>query len=231
MYVILVNKDNTLITTQKDRIMQRSKLVDTLWFLVPPDYNEHNMSNFTVLLEYVLPISRKYKSEILTRSNETYNGHLIYRLPIDTELTVEHGEIEMYITFISVEMDPTGATSQHVRKTSSTTITIVPISAWSDIIPDSALSALDQRIIKTDAQIKAINDMSNAMYYSKADDLSYNKENNELQLLSGGKEIGKKVVISGAGESLKDGVPVVDFGNVNDGGMEAPDSEDNVIEF
>lgn len=230
MYVILVNKDNTLIATQKDRIMQRSKLVDTLWFLVPPDYNEHSMSDFTVLLEYVLPISRKYRSEILAKSDETYNNHLIYKLPLDTKLTAEHGEIEFYLSFISVKIDETGATSQHVRKTSSTTITVVPVSAWSDIIPDSALSALDQRIIKTDAQIKALSDISDAIYYSKADDLNYNEENNELQLLSGGKEIGKKVTIKGSGESLKDGIPVVDLSAASIA-PDTPEIEDNVVEF
>lgn len=231
MYVILVNKDNTLITTKRDRIMQRSKLVDTLWFLVPPDYNEHSMSNFTVLLEYVLPISRKYRSEILTKSNEKYNGHLIYRLPFDTTLTDEHGDIELYLSFISVELDHTGAPIQRVRKTSSTTITIVPISAWSDIIPDSALTVLDQRIIKTDAQIKALSDMSNALYYTKADDLRYNEESNELQLLSCGKEIGKKVVLNGTGESIKDGIPVIDLDNMNKDDAVVEEEEDNIVEF
>lgn len=210
MYVILVNKDNTLIATQKQRIMQRSKLVDTLWFLVPPDYNEHNMVNFTVLLEYVLPISRKYRTEILTRSDETYKGHLIYKLPLDTTLTSEGGKIEMYLSFISVELDITGAATQHVRKTSPTTIDIVPISAWSEIIPDEALTPLDQRIIKIDSQIKALNDANMAIYNTKADDISYDTNTNELQLLAGNNPIGKKIVLNNCAAD-KDGLPVVDF--------------------
>ena len=91
MYVILVENDNSMQTTQKERIMQRSKLVDELWFLVPPDYKGYDMSTFTVLLEYVLPVSRKYCSEILVRSEDGYQGRLKYLLPIDTNLTSEAG--------------------------------------------------------------------------------------------------------------------------------------------
>ena len=231
MYVILVNKDNSLIVTQKERIMQRSKLVDTLWFLVPPDYNEHNMANFTVLLEYVLPISKKYRNEILSIANETYKGYLIYKLPVDTMLTDEHGDIELQLSFISVELDVSGTPVQRVRKTSPTSITIIPISAWSDIIPDSALSAIDQRIIKTDAQIKALNDMNNALFYSKADDISYDKENNELQLLSCGRQIGSKVTLKNCDEFMKDGVPAIDFSDLPSDNVDVPETDDDIIEF
>ena len=37
-YVILVNEDNTLYGSQKERVMQRSKLVNTLSFVVDPIY-------------------------------------------------------------------------------------------------------------------------------------------------------------------------------------------------
>ena len=37
-YVILVNEDNTLYGSKKERIMQRSKLVDTLTFIANPIY-------------------------------------------------------------------------------------------------------------------------------------------------------------------------------------------------
>ena len=44
MYTILVNDDNTLLTTVKERIMQKSKLVDSLHFLVNPTYKKWNKS-------------------------------------------------------------------------------------------------------------------------------------------------------------------------------------------
>ena len=70
MYTILVNQDNTMSTSVRERIMQRSKLVDSLHFLVDHIYKELDMSDFTVTMEYILPISKKYVTEILVKSNE-----------------------------------------------------------------------------------------------------------------------------------------------------------------
>lgn len=229
-YVILIQEDNTLLTTQKRHVMQRSKLVDDMLFLVNPNYNGHDMSNFTVLIEYVMPVSRRYRCEFLTLSNDLYNGHLMYKLPFDTCLTEEAGEVELTISFANVSLDENGYGVQRVRKTSRTSIKICPVTAWSDVIPDNILTALDQRIIKTDAQIRALDDMNNAIYESKADSLIYDEENNILQLAAVGKAIGNKVTLSGSYEPFKDGVPVVDFTTIS-GGVDTPEEDDNIIEF
>lgn len=229
-YVILINDDNTMTTTQKRRIVQRSKLVDDLWFLVNPIYNGRNLDAFTVLLEYLSPVSHKYRTEILYLSEDTYNGYLKYTLPFDTTITAEAGKVELMISFIASELNNDGSSVQRVRKVSGSTIEIVPVTAWSDIIPDEALSALDQRIIKTDAQIRALNEMNNIIYESKADSLVYDEENNILQLAAVGKTIGNKVVLSGSYEPFKDGVPVVDFTTIS-GGIDTPEEDDSIIEF
>ena len=49
--------------------------------------------------------------------------------------------------------DADGNNIQQVRKTSPTTIKILPISAWSDVIADSALGAIDQRLIQAESII------------------------------------------------------------------------------
>ena len=72
MYTILLNDTNELITSVKERIMQRSKLVDNLHFLVDPIYKGIDMTDFTVMMEYILPVSREYKSEVLVKSDELY---------------------------------------------------------------------------------------------------------------------------------------------------------------
>lgn len=231
MYVILVNEDNTLTTTVKERIMQRSKLVDEMWFLVPPEYKGYGMEDFTVSLEYLLPVSKRYCNEFL-QLNGTYNGHLKYVLPFDTMLTAEPGKIEIQLTFALAEMTNSGQFTQRVRKVSPTTVEIIPISAWSDIIPDSALSALDQRIIKTDAQIKALDEFLNLQADTKADNLIFDNTTKELQLTANGKEIGKRVIIECGGEFSEDGVPVVDFSDIkNSDNSDSSEDEDNVVEF
>ena len=247
MYVILVNDDNTLMTTKKQRIMQRSKLVDDLWFLAKPTYNGYDMSLFTVSLEYMLPVSKKYRHEILTLSSETYNGYLTYLLPVDTELTAEAGEIALQLTFLLVDIDENGEPVQRVRKVSGTNIKVFPIETWSDIIPDEALSALDQRIIKTDAQIKALAELAVGSG-SGVNGLDYDETTNELQLKAGDELVGNRVSLIGSAEyinkvvdktvdeAIKDGSPIVDFdGSSGDDPVpdepNEDDEEDNVVEF
>lgn len=239
MYVILVNDDNTLSAPKKQRIIQRSKLVDTLYFLVKPIYNEYDMSTSTVLLEYLKPTSKEFKTEILMLSEEKYEDHLKYVLPVDTEFTNESGSIELQLSFIYVGIDVDGNIIQRVRKTApSLKVEIVPLNAWSDIIPDSALSALDQKIIEVDLRIKALNDMNNTFNDTKADNLIYDGE--KLQLVANGNKIGNTVDIKSYDEDyIKDGVPVVDFSNSTD--FVTPDDSidsedgnnlnDNVVEF
>ena len=202
MYTILVNDDNTLTTSIKERVMQRSKLVDSLHFLVEPTYKELNIADFTVTLEYVLPISKKYKVETLIKSDELYKERLEYKLPFDTNLTREYGDIEIQLTFTKVDLDEEGKDIQYVRKTSTTSITIVPISAWSDVIPDEALTDLDQKILKTDAQIKELHEMQENILVEKADNLVLDEENKELYLTAEGNQIGNKVKLSDLGDEI-----------------------------
>ena len=202
MYTILVNDDNTLTTSVRERVMQRSKLVDSLHFLVEPTYKELNIADFTVTLEYVLPISKKYKVETLIKSDELYKERLEYKLPFDTNLTREYGDIEIQLTFTKVDLDEEGKDIQYVRKTSTTSITIVPISAWSDVIPDEALTDLDQKILKTDAQIKELREMQEDILVEKADNLVLDEENKELYLTAEGNQIGNKVKLSDLGNEI-----------------------------
>ena len=193
MYTILIEENNTLYASQTQRIMQRSKLVDTMSFLVAPTYNDLDMSECSVVLEYVTA-NNKYRTEFLTLSDELYKGYLQYNLPVDTSITEEAGEVKLQVSFIYVDLDEQGNEIQKVRKTGSYTLTIVPIIAWSDIIPDEALSALDQRIIKLDAQTKALNSMNDILAQTKADDISY--EENTLQLMANGRKIGTAISFS-----------------------------------
>lgn len=236
MYVILVNDDNSLYGSQKCCIMHRSNCVDTLTFVVNPIYKGVDMTNATVMLEYLLPISKKYKTEYLTLSEERYKDcFLQYKLPFTTKFTSEHGDVEAKLTFVKVELDENGNSIQRVRKTSSTTIKITPISAWSDIIPDEALHSLDQRIIAQTAQINALNELANALDSNKVDNLVYNEKSDSLQLMAGNKVVGNKVSVR---DIMDDGIPVVDLDSNDDSNLKPEgecdcgcEHEDNVVEF
>lgn len=213
MYTFLIGEDNTLTATVVERIMERSKLVDSLHFLADPIYKETDMSDFTVMMEYVLPVSKKYKTEILEKSDELYKDMLEYKLPFDTALTSEPGDIEIQLTFTNVTLDADGKSTQYVRKVGPGSIKIVAISTWSDIIPDEALSAVDQRLLAAQALMKALNEQNNAIMKSKADSLRY--KDNLLQLTAQCTPIGTavKIVSSDSGSTdPEDGtIRVVEF--------------------
>lgn len=197
MYTFLINADNSITASLTERIMQRSKLVDSLHFLADTIYSGVDMTEYTVLLEYKLPVSKSYKTEILKKSTELYKNKLEYKLPFDTNLTSEAGDIEFWLTFSDVEMTAEGETIQRVRKVGPGVVHIVPISNWADMVPDEALSSLDQRLIELIALNKSMYDQLNINLDGKADNIKY--QNNILQLTSNGKEIGNAVEIAGGG--------------------------------
>lgn len=225
-YTILVNDDNTLYGSHKERIMQRSKLVDNLVFIVDPIYREtYDMTDASVMLEYVLPVSREYKTINLVLSEERYNDcFLQYKLPFDTDLTSQAGSLELQLTFAYVEMTPNGTGIQRVRKTSATTIEIIPITAWSDIVPDSALSAIDQRLIKLDAQMRGINDYMNFVDTNRVDNLVYDNIEETLQLSAKGVGIGNKISVR---DMIDEGIPVVDLDSNSGENPDDNGGEDN----
>lgn len=231
-YTFVVNESNSVTASRKETIMQRSKLVNDIWFLVNPEYGFNDMTLFSVILEYVLPVSRKYRTVELTKDDEGYNGYLKYVVPIDTDLSSEAGDVEMQLTFAYVGLEPDGTSIQRVRKTMVCNLHVTPIAAWSDIIPDEALSSLDQRIIKIDAQIKHLNEMGDVFDKTKADNIRYDAVENSIQLTAKGREIGDEVRLQGVSP---DGVPVIDLNgdstspDVPD--VPADDCQNDVVEF
>ena len=240
MYTIIVGDDNSLYGSCKKKIMQKEKLFNKLWFLVAPHYNGYDMSKCTVTMRYLLPISKKFVTETLMLSEEKYEEYLKYVLPIDTNLTKEWGNIELNLTFTMVDVDNDGNIIQRVRKTTNHILEITQLPDWDNFIPDEALSALDQRILKQDAQIKALSDLANILENNQVDNLLYDDKSETLQLMAGNKGIGDKVSVK---DMLEDGVPVVDLDNSNSGNESDDDvdsedkngcdcgCEDNVVEF
>lgn len=223
MYTILIRNTNDAIASNRTRIMQRSKLVDDLHFLVEPIYNDYDMQDFTVTLEYRLPVSHEYRTEILVLSEELYKEYYEYKLPIDTCITKEPGDVEMQITFSRAEMNADGKVIQRVRKISPCYLTVIAVTDWSSMIPDDALTPLDQRIIELGALANQLADTQDLIAESKADDLSY--KDNTLQLLANGKPIGTSHILDQQTE-----FDVVEFENSDD--PNEPDSDaDTFIEF
>ena len=234
-YTIIVGDDNSLYGSQKEKIMQREKLFNKLWFLVAPHYNGYDMSQCTVTMRYLLPISKEFKTETLVLSDERYEDYLKYVLPVDTNLTKEFGDAQLNLTFTMLDTDDDGNIIQRVRKTTDHILHITQLPNWDSVIPDAALSALDQRILKQDAQIKALEDLANVLDNNKVDNLVYDDINETLQLSAKGIGVGNKVSVK---DMLDDGIPVVDLNSSSDTENENGcnckcdcDCENNVVEF
>lgn len=220
-YIIIVENDNSLYGSCKTKIMQREKLFNKLWILVPPYYNGYDMSQCTVTMRYLLPISKEFKTETLVLSEERYKDHLKYVLPIDTDLSKEWGDIELNLTFTMLDFDKNGNIIQRVRKTDNHILHITQLPDWDSVIPDSALSALDQRILKQDAQIRALADLANVLDNNQVDNLVYDDKSETLQLMANNKGVGNKISVR---DMLDDGIPVVDL---NSGSGDDSDKEDD----
>ena len=233
-YTIIVENDNSLYGSCKKKILQREKLFNKLWFLVAPYYNGYDMSRCTVTMRYLLPISREFKTETLVLAEDRYEEYLKYTLPIDTDLTKEWGDIELNLTFTLLDLDNEGNVIHRVRKTTNHILTITHLTDWDNFVPDSALSALDQRILKQDAQIMALAELTNALNGSKVDNLVYDDRLETLQLSSNGIGVGDKVSVR---DMLDDGIPVIDLnGNSidtdnNNGCNCGCEDNINVVEF
>ena len=154
MYTILVTQDNELRTTVRERIMQRSKNVDSLHFLVDQFYNDLDMSEFIVRMEIRHINMQEPRSELLTLSTELYKDKLEYKIPVDTWLTKHAGDVEVQLSFTKKDLDEYGNEIQHVRRTSPTIIHIVPLSAWSNFVTDEALNALDSAFLQLEGYMK-----------------------------------------------------------------------------
>lgn len=245
-YIFLLNDDNSIYASHREVLMQRSKLTDEIWFLVKPKYKtvENDMSLFSVILEYILPNSKSYHSLELVKNEEGYKEYIKYVVPFDVNLSSEAGDIQLQLSFIYVGLDADGKDVQKVRKTRPTTLHITPIAAWSDIIPDASLAAIDQRIIKTQAQIKELGYYAEILGENQVDNLVYNSNEDVLHLTANGKIIGDKVSVK---NMMSSGIPVVDLDNnssnpddsgnnsgTNNNGCNCNhdcDCEDNVVEF
>ena len=234
-YTIIVCDDGSLYGSNKRKIMQREKLVNELWFLVPPHFNGHDMSKCTLTMRYLLPISKEFRTEKLVLSEDGYEEYLKYVLPIDTVITREWGEIELNLTFTMLHVDDNGNVIQRVRKTDNHILNITKLPDWDSIIPDHALSALDWRILQQDIQINKLADLANVINNNQVDNLVYDNKSDTLQLYANGVGIGDKVSVR---DMIDDGIPVVDLGsnssedsdNGNDD-YECCKCEDGVVTF
>ena len=204
MFRVLIRSDNTTIVTENQRIMQNSKLVDTLEIVVDKEYNCLSMAECTAYLEYLTPINHKVGQVVLEIADDNYeNDYLLYKMKIDTNLTNEVGQVQFRVHFIQIEMNEEGKVTTPVRQTDSFIMTVIPISDWFSA-PDELLSALDQRLIANQQTIKALADLQNTLSDEKLDDIKLDITSNEIYGTSNGEKKGEGIKLSDLGDAIAD---------------------------
>jgi hypothetical protein len=162
------------------------------------------MSEFDVLLEYVLPISKKNGIIQLVLSDEIYkDGYLSYALPtseLTTLLTSESGDVEISISFLKAELDYEGNTIERVRNCANPAILkIIPLSSWFHA-SDQALSDLASIYIENKKLAMANLEAANLLSSSKVDGIVVSDDS--IYLTSNGEVVGEKLDLKELNEKL-----------------------------
>lgn len=215
MYTILINDDHTFTHTNKTRIMHRSNKIESIQFLVNPTYNDLDIEQSNVVLEYVTPISREYNTIVLKKSEERYKNKVQFILPVTIDLTSEVGELELTINFSRLIKNDDDTFAEQVRTIGSTSIKIWETKNWSDYIADTKLDNIAQMMLTQQSLLEQQKVYAEMIAYEKADGIAKDEDTNEIYLTCGGKQIGQRIKDS---DSLVDegGIPTVDFGHESD---------------
>ena len=110
MYTLKITDENTVVTTVKESIVERSNYVDKIQIVTNKMYREQiDMSDTTVYMKYKLPVSDKIKMTQLIINNLEYEQNYIqYLIPVDAALTAEAGDIEVSFTFLKLVANEDG---------------------------------------------------------------------------------------------------------------------------
>lgn len=217
MYTLLISEDNSVITSVYEPIMQRSLNVDNIQILVNHFYKGIDLSNATVLIEYVLPSKRIFSTYLNFDGNYEMDDFIKYTIPANTMLTAEAGEILVSFTFVKMELDENNNPKAYVRKTQEGTIKITPISHWLDFVPDEHLTAIDQRLLAMEAAQKAQDSLNQEMFEQMARDITLDEEKKKILLESNSGPIGKGIDTNKLSEIIGTTIVGEDLDGVNDG--------------
>lgn len=169
MHTLLIGKDNSIITTNAERIIQRSKGANIIRFLVDQEYNGTYMNECMAIMYYKLPVSGEWKSKELVPSAELWKEKYVeYQFIADTWLTSERGDVEIIVKFYKVAMSGELDINQYVRKAIDGKIHISSSEDWASGVADSLMDSLDQRIIQMMMLQERQNEMIEEAQYSSA---------------------------------------------------------------
>ena len=129
MYTLKITDENTVVTTVKERLVERSNDVDNIQIITAKLYKEQlDMSDTSLYMKYKLPVTDKIKITQLIPNNLNYETNYIqYLIPADVNLLAEAGDIEVSFTFLKLVSNDDDSVTSYVRKTTSGVIHVSPL--------------------------------------------------------------------------------------------------------
>lgn len=198
MYTLKISDENTVTTTVKEKIIERSNYVDKIQIIVDRLYREQiDMTDASVWMKYKLPISNKIKMTQLIINDAVYeNDYLQYLIPADAYLTAEAGDIEVSFTFLKLIQNEDDSTTSYIRKTTSGIIHISPLAAFDKYEPSEMFDELDQRILAMLAAQKDLEALNKSLYGGMIKDVRLNTEDKKITLVNKeGEDIGEGIAL------------------------------------
>ena len=201
-----MNDDKSLTATVVTTLYQREKLADKIQILIPPNYGELDLNEFTATLKYVDQANVPH-AEILKKDCELYKEHIRYVLPVDTELTQYAGDITIRLTFTKTDME---VKKVFVVHTGELVIKISPLKDYYSFVPDESLEFVDQIVSDLQNKISALDKIADIYDKTKADNIQI-KNGKTLQLLSNHIPIGDEVTVIGEDQDDGGSFDMVEF--------------------
>lgn len=220
MYTLKINDDNTVTTTVKETLIERSNYVDKIQIVTSKLYREQiDMSDATLYMKYKLPVSNKIKLTQLTINDLEYETNYIqYLIPVDAALTAEAGDIEVSFTFLKLVANDDGTYTSYVRKTTSGVIHITPLVQFDKYEPSELFTEIDQRLLVMEGLIKDLDAQNKATYEGMVQDIHINTEDRKLILTDrNGDDTGEGIAVSDLSTMVAEDITGVDPDGVQDG--------------
>nr|DAR15966.1 MAG TPA: hypothetical protein [Caudoviricetes sp.] len=220
MYTLKISDDNTVTTTVKETLIERSNYVDRIQIVTNKLYREQiDMSDTTVYMKYKLPVSNKIKMTQLTVNDLEYKTNYIqYLIPVDAGLTAEAGDIEVSFTFLKLVANDDGTYTSYIRKTTSGVIHITPLTQFDKYEPSEMFTEIDQRLLAIEGYIKDLDALNKATYENAVKDIRLDTEKRKVTLTNNdGEDTGKGIAMTDLSKMVSEDLTGKDPDGVQDG--------------
>lgn len=220
MYTLKITDENTVVTTVKESIVERSNYVDKIQIVTSKMYREQiDMSDTTVYMKYKLPVSDKIKMTQLIINNLEYEQNYIqYLIPVDAALTAEAGDIEVSFTFLKLVANEDGTYTSYIRKTTSGVIHITPLTQFDKYEPSEMFTEIDQRLLAIEGYIKDLDALNKATYENAVKDIRLDTKKRKVTLTNNdGEDTGKGIAMTDLSKMVSEDLTGKDPDGVQDG--------------